>query len=209
MQIKLKIRQIPINIIFITKMRNGMIQFNSTVLPFNFTVPLITCLFTIYLINIVVFASNENIDSAIKHHKKGNYKQAISIYTNIINSSSKQSELYFNRGLAYSESFQYKEALNDFNQCLSLDAENDACYFNRSIVRSELGDMRGSLNDLNKTIELVPGDAKALFNRAILKFQLHDNKGAIKDATESKKLWKSMKRKKEYQQVNEFLDSIF
>lgn len=151
---------------------------------------------------------NPYLQKAIESHKKHRYSQAISLYDKAIQFEPNTSELYFDRGLAKSESGDAQGAWHDFNRAIKLDPQNDPAYFNRGIVEFEMQQYKAALRDFNETIRLVPGDAKALYNRALTKQALGDIAGALKDATESRNYYKILHKRAEYMEVSDFINSI-
>ena len=65
--------------------------------------------------------TNEQMTSkGIKLYNKEKYKEAIGIYTNVLNNNSKLQLAYYYRGLCYIETKEYLKALNDFNSIINL-----------------------------------------------------------------------------------------
>lgn len=169
------------------------------------------------------------LQSGISKHKKHRYQEAIADYDKAIQIAespgnpyadpqseyydkayylSTLSDLYFNRGLAKSESGDPSSALTDFTRSIKYNPQNDSAIFNRGIVEYELSQYKEALRDFNKTIALVPGDAKALYNRALTKYELGDERGAISDAKLSMKYFKMLNKRQEYNEVNDFISSM-
>lgn len=151
---------------------------------------------------------NPHLQKAIQLHKRRNYTQAIHYYNLAIQVEPNSSELYFDRGLAKSESGDVQGAWHDLNRAIKLNPLNDSAYFNRGIVEYEMGQYREALRDFNETIRLVPGDAKALYNRALTKQALGDTSGALQDAILSRNYYKILNKKAEYREVSDFINSI-
>ena len=151
---------------------------------------------------------NNLIQKGIQAHKRKDFNQAISFYTQAIGREQNSSDLFFNRGLAKSEGGYPEEAARDFTQAIKLNPDNDAAYFNRGIVESEMKAYGQALRDFDKTISLVPGDAKALYNRALTKYALNDIKGALADAQKSRKFYTALRKRREVAEITSFINSI-
>ncbi len=78
-------------------------------------------LFCIMLIHISCQQTKEDLmDRAYTLSKEKNYKQAIKLYTEIIQRNNKLQQPYYNRGFCYFALKDYPKALSDFNKIIDL-----------------------------------------------------------------------------------------
>jgi len=66
--------------------------------------------------------------------------------------------LYFNKGVAYLNSFRYQDCIDTFTKSLEMDSSNSYAYLNRAYCLSSLSKYQEALNDLNKGLEINPND---------------------------------------------------
>ena len=74
--------------------------------------------------------------------------------TLMIGSDSGNSQLYYERALAYYEYGDLSSALKDLDKTLQLEPDFASAYHDRGICRFELGKKEEALADFNKAIEL-------------------------------------------------------
>jgi tetratricopeptide (TPR) repeat protein len=148
------------------------------------------------------------VQSAVRKHKRHDIIGALQDYDRAIELEPDSSQIFFDRGLARNEINSYEAAIEDFDRALELDPENDSAMFNRGIAKYELKRFDEALKDFNRTIAMVPGDAKAYYNRAITKYAMNNLNGALRDATEARNLFKSLRKRVEYQEVSDFINMV-
>ena len=90
------------------------------------------------------------------------------------------SQLYYERALAYCEAEDFGAAIKDFDKTLELEPDFASAYHDRGICRYQLQMLNEALTDFNKAIELDPNYYEAYFNRALV----YDEKGKAKEALE-------------------------
>lgn len=88
------------------------------------------------------------------------------------------SQLYYERALAYYEYGDLASALKDFDKTLELEPDFASAFHDRGICRFELGMADQAMGDFDKAIELDSSYYEAYFNRALI----HDEKGHKKEA---------------------------
>lgn len=88
------------------------------------------------------------------------------------------SQLYYERALAYYEYGDLSSALKDFDKTLELEPEFASAFHDRGICRFELDMDEEALADFTKAIELDPTYYEAYYNRALI----YDEKGKQKEA---------------------------
>ena len=84
------------------------------------------------------FTANEHFGLGIKLYNEKKYTEAIAEYSKVIEIDPKDSEAYYNRGVAYAKLGKYDLALADFEKTLELDPNNQKAKNNLEVVREEL-----------------------------------------------------------------------
>ncbi|MDB5273635.1 MAG: hypothetical protein JWO58_2002 [Chitinophagaceae bacterium] len=98
------------------------------------------------------------------------YSQAIQDFTTIIDRKLQgynTFEVYYKRGLAYSEFGMYKDALTDFNKVVELYPQFSYGYFYRGSSYWNLNQYDGAIADFTKAIQLDSKDLHSYFNRGL------------------------------------------
>ena len=124
-------------------------------------------------------------DLGYKEHKKGNYQQAIDIYTTAIKSNPENAFLYNNRGLSYFEvkeevkekskekGKKYDQAISDYTKAIELKPDYKTAYFNRGLAYFKKGSWRNNepykkaIEDFSKAVELDAYHVDAYYNRGL------------------------------------------
>ncbi len=91
------------------------------------------------------------------------------------------SELYYERALAYFEFGDLTMALKDFNKTIELEPDFASAYHDRGICHFELTRFKESLDDFSKAIELDPEYSEAYFNRSLVWDELGEVQKALSD----------------------------
>ena len=68
--------------------------------------------------------------------------------------STRNAEVYYNRGTAYLESNQYEEAFASFNQAIELNPQYVEAYYNRGLVYQNLNQYKEAIADYNQAATL-------------------------------------------------------
>lgn len=105
--------------------------------------------------------------------------------TLMIGSDSGNSQLYYERALAYYEYGDLSSALKDLDKTLQLEPDFASAYHDRGICRFELGKKEEALADFNKAIELDSSYYEAYFNRALIYDEQGKKKEALADLSEA------------------------
>ncbi len=93
---------------------------------------------------------SQGIDLAIH----GDYPGAIRAYDQALQLDAHNSEIYYNRGVAYYSVGNPQQALKDFNQVIQLDPDFAEAYGNRGAIRLAQGDYQGALSDFRLAADL-------------------------------------------------------
>lgn len=107
----------------------------------------------------------------------GNYKEAIADFSRSLELNPKNSEAYFNRGVAYA----YQEPTRS---------------------GSNVSDpLKQAIEDYTLAIKANPGYADAYYNRGVAHLENNDKSGAIADFQKAAELYQKLGRKDDYQQA--------
>ena len=91
--------------------------------------------------------------------------KAVSHWSGVIRSDSKNSAALIGRGLAYRELRDYDKAIADYSEALRLDPKSVAAYLNRGSVWSKKREYDKAIADYTEAIRLDPKYAGAYSNR--------------------------------------------
>ena len=105
--------------------------------------------------------------------------------TNSLPPSEQTAELraivFYNRGIAYSESKDPESALKDFDESIRLNPNNSDAFMNRGNVHGDKGDLDHAIADYDHAIEIDPSNASAFNNRSNAFFAKKENERAMAD----------------------------
>lgn len=129
-------------------------------------------------------------------YKKGNYNEAIKLYTDCLQLDpeyrSYNSIIYCNRAAAYMNLKKYREALADINKSIELDHQYAKAYFRRAEIKMENEEYEDALRDFQKVKQLNPNypgihertmECEKLYKKASKK-DYYKILGVSKEATE-------------------------
>lgn len=120
--------------------------------------------------------AQQGADSETPADSSGNL--TVEQLTGMIAGDPQNSQLYYERSLAYYEYGDLASALKDLDKTLQLEPDFASAYHDRGICRFELGMMDSALADFNRAIVLDSSYYEAYFNRALI----YDEKGKQKEA---------------------------
>ncbi len=92
--------------------------------------------------------------SGIQKALQGNYESAILDYNQAILLFSSNSEIYYNRAIAYYSMGDSRLALQDLDHTIQLQPTMAEAFANRSTIRLELGDLTGAHTDAQQAANL-------------------------------------------------------
>ena len=101
----------------------------------------------------------------VEENKKGNFKEAINLYTKAIALKSNSPELFFVRGRAYRQNDQFDEAIKDFNKAIALKPSYAEAINQRGVLFIGKGDTTKAKNDFKKACDLGLKDGCANFEK--------------------------------------------
>lgn len=95
----------------------------------------------------------------------GEFAQAETYWTEIINQYPENPAMWSNRGNVRVSQNKLNEAISDYNQSLELAPDFPDSYLNRGVAYEGLGEWEKAIADYNKVLEINPKDAIAYNNR--------------------------------------------
>ncbi len=148
---------------------------------------------------IVQRSSQDLFRQGLEKYKAGNFKEAITDFTQAIRLSPNVAEVYIARGNAYFDQGDKQAALKDYNQGLRINPNYAAAYVERGNARDDLGDRKGAIEDYNKAIQLNADLAEAYDNRAVTHIRMGDKEAAIADLQKAAQLYQQQGKTERYQ----------
>ena len=115
-----------------------------------------------------------------KYHL-GDYKGAITDYTQAIRLKPDSADAYYNRGNAKRKLGQHLAAIADYDSAIRLKPDDADAYNNRGVAKGKLGQYFAAIADYDSAIRLNPDYAAAYNNRGNAKDDLGQHLAAIAD----------------------------
>lgn len=129
-----------------------------------------------------------NIDNmlleALYAHNEGDYEQAISIYSRILDMKPQdyvKPVIFVHRGMAYFGQSEYELAESDFTEALKREADNSKTLYYRGIVYSINENYTKALNDFNRSLAIDPYQSYVFYSRAQVYYHIGDYPAAMND----------------------------
>jgi len=97
----------------------------------------------------------------------GNYAEAVRLFTEALQHDPNNSEIYHNRGMAYSYLERWREAISDFNRAISL-SPHPSSYEQRGLAYYQIGDRDSAFKDWQQALRMDPRRTFAVINLAWL-----------------------------------------
>lgn len=129
--------------------------------------------------------------AAMHAHNSGHLDEAISIYTQIIDSHPHavvESVVRKHRGMAYFTENNYESALADFQKSSELDPKNFRSLYYEGIVHAILHKWESAVDCYTRSISLNEYHSHAFFRRAMAYYELDEYENALNDVISAKKL---------------------
>lgn len=157
-------------------------------------------------------ATRNYIQTADAEMRRGNYQQALEIYSKAIRQNPNGSilfRLYNGRGLARAELKDYQGAIEDYSRSIQA-TPNSPAYYNRAIVRGMLRQYQPAIDDFTQSIQLnrlwgIANPGEALYGRGQIYSQQGNRKAAISDLQRAARYFSAMGNTDRYRAV---LDQI-
>ena len=123
---------------------------------------------------------------AIHAHNSGEMEKAVSIYTQILESTPVPpapvlSVVHKHRGMAYFASNDYDAALNDFDLSVKYDPNGFRSYYYKGIVYSVKEDYPHAIEAFNKSLEINEFQSHARYRRAVAYSKVGEDSKALED----------------------------
>ena len=121
---------------------------------------------------------------------RGDYDQAIILFTEAINLEPKNARYHYNRATVYDAKGANDQAIEDYTQAIKLDSNYTDAYYGRATINLNRGKYDEALADFDQTISLHPNYVAAYHNRGIAYYHKGDHATAIRDYTKAIELAK-------------------
>jgi ppGpp synthetase/RelA/SpoT-type nucleotidyltranferase/regulator of sirC expression with transglutaminase-like and TPR domain len=123
---------------------------------------------------------------AIHAHNSGEMEKAVSIYTQILESTPVPpapvlSVVHKHRGMAYFASNEYDAALNDFDLSVQYDPNGFRSFYYKGIVYSVKEDYQHAIEAFNKSLEINEFQSHARYRRAVAYSKVGEDSKALED----------------------------
>lgn len=93
---------------------------------------------------------SENLDKAIELYKKGEFKEAIDVFSSVLEHEEDSPEIYNNMGLAYAHLGDFDNAEKSYTKSVKLDPTIPQTYINLSDLYYKNGDLAGAIGVLER-----------------------------------------------------------
>ncbi len=124
--------------------------------------------------------------AALHAHNTGKFDRAIEIYTEIVNSATKPSDIvlgviYKHRGMAYFAENLYDEALSDFRESSRRDPKSFRSIYYEGIVQSVKNNDSAAIECFNRSLEIDSFQSHVYYRRALAFYNLGEYAKAMED----------------------------
>jgi protein O-mannosyl-transferase len=130
----------------------------------------------------------------------GDLNKSLEMYSKAISIDSTVGNIYFNRGITYSNAKRFQEAVNDFTKSMTKESNEKPFKVRaaRGVAYLELGKLKEALEDYDFVIQNAEiQNANYHVDRAVIKFNLQDKNGAIADLQTALKIDPNNQKAKE------------
>ncbi|MFO7752359.1 MAG: tetratricopeptide repeat protein [Desulfobacteraceae bacterium] len=130
-----------------------------------------------------VFAAGEKetFEKGVQQLKEKEYKQAVQTFTDLIDASGENANVYKNRGVAYMKMKKFDLAVKDFKKAEKLNPELEGVYSNLGTAFYYQKEYKKAISSYDREISLRPDNAVAYFNRALALAELEKLDQALED----------------------------
>ena len=136
---------------------------------------------------------------ALAAHNAGQFKQAIVIYSSILERDFPghiKSIIHIHRGMAFFAESRYKYALKDFTVSLELSPDNHRAFYYRGLTHEVEQNHQCALEDFNACLEINPYQFEPFYCRAQIYTLMEDYANALSDCEQALKIEPSSPRAK-------------
>lgn len=113
--------------------------------------------------------------------KNEEFKEAVDVFSRLLESASENPDVYKNRGVAYMKLGEYDLAIVDFEKTREIRPDMKGLYSNLGVAWYYKGEYETAIKNYNMEIALTPDNYYAFFNRAICRAELNDVEASLKD----------------------------
>lgn len=110
---------------------------------------------------------NNFFNAGIQATEKGDYEEAIKLFSKHLQMNSNDAAAYFNRGNAYGKINNKKQEISDYTIAIRLNPNFAEAYNSRGLAYRQLLDYENAVSDYTKAIKINSDYTEAIFNRAI------------------------------------------
>ncbi|CAD5961980.1 tetratricopeptide repeat protein [Planktothrix agardhii 1806] len=121
------------------------------------------------------------LEQAFTATQKGQFSQAETYWTEIIDQYPENPAMWSNRGNIRVSQNQLNPAISDYNQSIELAPSFPDSYLNRGVAYEGLGEWEKAIADYNKVLEINPNDPVAYNNRGNAEAGLENWSAALLD----------------------------
>lgn len=114
---------------------------------------------------------------AASYYKLGDYQNAITTYTNILDVSKKNTDVYYLRGVVRLEAGDLEAAIQDFDKTISLDSKNCERYITIHKALEQAGEKEKGKTYLEQSMALLK--EKQTYEKGRLLYYMEDYNGAV------------------------------
>lgn len=104
---------------------------------------------------------------ALDFARKGDFREAVSLFTQLIHRNPDSAIDYNNRGLVYFQCGETQKALEDYNTAIALKPTLASAYNNRGNYYAACGKLETAIDDYDEALDLNPSYTRAWINRGI------------------------------------------
>ena len=142
------------------------------------------CALAILLISFSpAFAAGEKeaFDKGVRQLKQKQYAEAVQTFTDLVNASGENANVYKNRGVAYMKMKKFDLAIEDFKKAEELNPDLEGVYSNLGTAFYYRKEFKKAISNYDREISLRPDNAVAYFNRALALAELEKLDRAVAD----------------------------
>jgi tetratricopeptide (TPR) repeat protein len=117
--------------------------------------------------------------------RSGQYDEAITTYTSILNEKAADAQTYNKRGFAYRMTGDFEKSLADYEKAISLDADHYDYYFNKYFLLLEADKLEEANLVLDEAAKIKIDTEEDKFNLAKVHYYMEDYESAISELNEA------------------------
>ena len=123
----------------------------------------------------------EIFESGVIFFKKGQYQNAITAFSKLIELAPDHADAFKNRGVSYMKQGKFDLAIKDFETAIKLFPELKGLYSNFGVAWYHKKEYAKAIKNYNLELEMAPENHLAYFNRALCLAALDKNNQALED----------------------------